>query len=291
MTLNILVVNWNSSGALAKCLASIAACQFDSYRVIIVDNCSSPDDLAGLKDLESLYVKAPFVFLRNEENRGYAGGNNSGLQYLVQHGLDGDILIVNPDVTMRPDTLQIMASAAVGDVGIVVPRVVDPQGKVLFDRIRLSGFLQRNIVDSEPSEAYSDIAQGTCMLIRRCVVDSIGLFDERFFLYWEEVDLSLRARAVGYRIVAVNKTSVIKGHNAPARIPPCLYYSVRNANLIRKLHPRQFSFAGYFLYTIRIALLCFKLIGHRQLFSEAWVSVAKGLRDGMIGQYGARKAA
>lgn len=291
MTINILVVNWNSSEALGRCLASITASQLDSYRVIIIDNASNAENLLGLAKIEDLYNDMRFVFLRNEKNRGYAGGNNIGLRYLADNNLDGDVLIVNPDVEILPDTLRVMASVAVDDVGIVVPRIVDPRGKILFDRIRLTGFRQRNVIDSETAQAPSDIAQGTCMLIRRCVVDSIGLFDERFFLYWEEVDLSLRAKASGYRIVAVNKTSVIKGHNAPARIPPCFYYSVRNANLIRKLHPGQFSLSGYLVYTLTITLLCFKLIGNKQLFCEAWVAIAEGLRDGINGRYGARRAA
>jgi len=149
--INILIVNWNSSEALASCLASIVASEFDSYRVIVIDNGSDAQNLLGLETLESLYKNEPVVFLHDKENRGYAGGNNTGLEYLRRHNLDGDILIVNPDVQLRPDTLQVMAAAAVGDVGIVVPRIVDPQGKVLWDRIRLSGFHQKNIINSEPS--------------------------------------------------------------------------------------------------------------------------------------------
>ena len=287
---NILLVNWNSSEALGRCLASIAASYFDSYRVIIIDNGSNPRNMLALAELEHLYRSSPFFFLREQQNRGYAGGNNSGLKYLAQQGWDGDILIVNPDVTIQPDTLQVMVSAAVGDVGIVMPRVVDSEGRVLFDRIKLAGFLLRSVVDSQPLQASTDIAQGSCMLIRRCLVDSIGLFDERFFLYWEEVDLSLRATAAGYRLIAVNKTSVVKAHNQLERLPTCFYYSIRNANLIRKLHPKRFSLGGYFLYTLRIAVLCLKLIGNRRLFFEAWISIAHGLRDAVIGKYGARTA-
>lgn len=291
MTINILVVNWNSSEALGPCLASIARSDFSSFRVIVVDNASEPRELQKLASIERIYEGSQFFFVRNGENRGYAGGNNDGLRYIIDHNLDGDILIVNPDVEIQSDTLSVLISAAIGDVGIVVPRIVDPAGKVLFDRIILQGYSQRPVVHSELMKVPTDIAQGSCMLIRRCVVESVGLFDERFFLYWEEVDLSLRARAAGFRLLAVNGTTVKKARNAPTRIPPCFYYSVRNANLIRKLHPFQFSFGGYILYTLTIGMLCFKLIGHARLFYEAWTSVVLGLRDGIAGRFGVRRSA
>jgi GT2 family glycosyltransferase len=291
MTINVIVVNWNSSDALGRCLASIAKSDFPSFRVIVVDNASEPSELQLLALLEKGYENSPFFFVRNRENHGYAGGNNAGLRYIIDHNLDGDILIVNPDVEIQSDTLSALTSAAVGDVGIVVPRIVDPANKVLFDRIILRGYSQRPVVHSELVKVPTDIAQGSCLLIRRCVADSVGLFDERFFLYWEEVDLSLRAKAAGFRLLAVNGTTVKKAPNAPTRIPSCFYYSVRNANLIRKLHPFHFSFGGYVLYTLRIWMLCFKFIGHARLFYEAWTSVALGLRDGITGRYGVRKSA
>lgn len=287
--INVLVVNWNSGEALARCLASIASSDFPSYRVIIVDNASAASDYPYVASLQDKYRSFPFYFVRNSENSGYAGGNNAGLRYTIDHHFDGDLLVVNPDAEVQPNTLRLMASAATGDIGIVVPRVIGPTGKVLFDRIKLTGYSQRHVVASEAGRAQTDIAQGTCLLIRRCVVDSIGLFDERFFLYWEEVDLSLRARAAGYRLVAVNETSVRKGHNSPARLPTCFYYSVRNANLIRKIHPSQFSLVGYWFYTLRVGVLCLKLIGNARLFFEALTSVAQGFMDGLAGRYGARR--
>ncbi len=288
MTLNIIIVNWNSSAALRRCLASIACSDFPSFRVIVVDNASSGEELRSLSSIENEYREFQVHFVRNTKNRGYAGGNNAGLQYLVDHKLDGELLILNPDAEVQPDTLRVMAAAVGEDVGIVTPRIVTPSGKVLFDWIRLIGYRQQHIIEPLGARVNTDVSQGTCMLIRRSLCENIGLFDERFFLYWEEVDLSLRARAAGYRLIAVNGTSVKKAENAASRIPPCLYYSIRNARLIRTLHPWHFSKRGYLLYLISIAALSFKLVGRPELLLKAVSSVWEGLRDGINGCYGAR---
>jgi len=290
-TINVIIVNWNSAAALRNCLVSIMASDYPSFRVIVVDNASSTEDILSLREILQEFHGYPLHMVQSAENRGYAGGNNTGLRFIEDNQFDGDIMIVNPDVVVERTTLRVMASAIIGDVGIVTPRITYPSGKVLLDRTRLKGYRHQYIVDAPRLPATTDVSQGTCMLIPRAVVDKIGLFDERFFLYWEEVDLSIRIKSAGYRLVSVNQTRVTKAHNATARIPPCLYYSVRNANLIRKIHPSHFSRGGYFVYLITVTALLVKLIVRPKLLMKAIMSVLCGIWDGAIGSYGARKLA
>jgi GT2 family glycosyltransferase len=290
-TINVIIVNWNSAAALKKCLASVMTSDYPSFRVIVVDNASNADDLLSLHAIQLEFQGYPFHVVKSAENRGYAVGNNTGLRFIEDNQFDGDILILNPDVVVERTTLRVLASAINGDVGIVTPRIIYPSGKVLLDRIRLKGYRHQYIVDAPRLPATTDVSQGTCMLVPRAVIEKIGLFDERFFLYWEEVDLSLRIKSAGYRLVSVNQTKVTKAHNSPARIPPCLYYSVRNANLIRKIHPSHFSRSGYFVYLVTVTALLMKLIVHPKLLMKAIGSVLCGIWDGAVGSYGARKLA
>jgi GT2 family glycosyltransferase len=290
VTINVVIVNWNCSAALRKCLTSIMASDYPSFRVLVVDNASTTEELLSLNSIREHFNEPRLYFVHNAENRGYAGGNNAGFQYIVQNGFDGDILVLNPDVEVEPNTLRVMAAAAVQDVGIVTPRVTHPCGKILFDGVRMNGYRVKYFVGQTGMQVSTDFAQGTCMLIRRDLIDQIGLFDEQFFLYWEEVDLSIRARSAGYRLVAANQTQIRKADNPLSRIPTCFYYSVRNANLIRTKHPSHFSRIGYLFYVLKIAALSAKLIGRPRLFIETLESVLHGLQDGLAGHYGRRGA-
>ena len=284
-------MNWNSAAALKKCIASIAASDYPSFRIIVVDNASRSEDLLSLSEIQRKFQDNRLHIVHNLENRGYAGGNNAGFKFIEDNKLDGDVLVINPDVEVEPITLRVLASAIAENVGIVTPRVTYPSGKVLLDRTRLKGYRHKYMVDAPRPPATTDVSQGTCMLISRAAIKRIGLFDERFFLYWEEIDLSLRFKSAGYLLISVNETNVTKAHNAPTRIPACLYYSVRNANLIRRIHPSHFSRSGYLVYLLRITSLLVKLIIRPKLFMKAVISVIYGIRDGAIGSYGARKIA
>jgi GT2 family glycosyltransferase len=291
VTINIIVVNWNDSETIKKCLPSIMASDYPSYRVIVVDNGSNAEELIALTILEEKFKGTCVYFAHNAENLGYCGGNNAGLQYIVDSGFDGDVMILNPDVEMEHNTLSVMAAAMVEGVGIVTPRVVHPSGKVLFDGIRLKGYRQEFVIGHSGMPVSTDFAQGTCMLIRRSLIDRIGLFDERFFFYWEEVDLSIRAKRAGFKLAVANQTKITKADNPIEKVPTCFYYSVRNARLIRRKHLSSFTRAGYILYVAKLAALSAKLIHRPRLCMRALASVLDGFRDGQAERYGKRGTA
>lgn len=288
LVINVIIVNWNSSTELKRCLSSVLLSQGCSTRVLIVDNGSTPDELRALDELIAGLNDDRIFVLHAEENRGYAGGNNLGYRYLVQSGLTGHVLILNPDTTVSRDTVATLGAALRENVGIVTPRVVDPHGRILYDGIRLNGYRQIHIIGAPDSFIPTDYAQGACMLLNEAMIARIGLFDERFFLYWEEVDLSLRARRAGYRLVTAPSARLSRAPNLPSRLPTALYYSVRNAQLIRRLHPQQFTWIGYCLYVLRATTWAAKLILRPPLLVRAGQAIWCGLRDGLRGHYGRR---
>ena len=238
---NILILNWNSSQSVKKCLAALKDSTDQNFRVILIDNCSLKKDILNLYFLFNKY-KSHFdiFFLKNKKNLGYAGGNNSGINYLNRFNLTGEVLILNPDIQISKNTIAEMKKFLKNNVGIVTVRTLNEDGLILFDAMKLNGFSCKKII-TDQNKVNTDFSQGSCMLISRNVISRVGLLDEKFFLYWEEVDYSLRVKNHGFTLVSITTTNVVKLDNDISRQPAAFYYSIRNAKLIKDKHKINFS--------------------------------------------------
>jgi len=182
------------------------------------------------------------------ENRGYAGNNNLGLRAAVRGGADW-VLVLNDDVELDPRCIEKMLGVGESDarIGMVGPRLyhhdeptVIQSGGGLFDaNWRASHALQNVRDDGAPAPTY-DAAwlSGCVLLVRRPLIEQVGMLDERFFLYWEEVEWCRRARRAGWRIVHVpSARSWHKGVTREYRPrPEVSYYMTRNRLLLLQLH-------------------------------------------------------
>jgi GT2 family glycosyltransferase len=270
-SLNILILNFNSAGAVRNCISSILDSDTDMYRIILINNYSTDEDLNEIKSLhDNLRDKADITLIETAKNLGYSGGNNAGIRYLTENNIPGDILIMNPDVIVSSDTISEMRKAMAADTGIVTVRTKDPDGKVLFDAIKLNGYFQRKVITSSDIIA-TDYSQ--------------GMFDERFFLYWEEVDFSLRVRKAGFKLVSVTTGSIIRNKNIDSGQPGVFYFSARNARLIRENHPDYFSRSGYLQYIVWMALISLKYISRPRMFYRIISSYFSGLSDSLRNRY------
>jgi GT2 family glycosyltransferase len=289
--INILVLNWNSSSSVKDCLDSLMLSGDSCFRVILIDNGSEKVQVDELVEYTNyLRRQCEIHLVLNESNLGYAGGNNSGYKYLIKFDIPGDILILNPDVKISYNTISEMRLAMDADVGIVSARTVNSKMVPLYDAIRLNGFFQKRLISNLPI-IESDYAQGSCMLIKRALVDKIGLFDEQFFLYWEEVDFSIRAKKNGYRIISTTRTSIVRSDNSKTRLPTMFYYSVRNSKLIREKHIDLFPAISYYLYLGYIFVLILKNCFRPSRFKKLIRSYYFGISDSNAGRYYIRSSA
>jgi GT2 family glycosyltransferase len=201
----IVLVNWNGADDTLDCLHSLGRLDYQPRHVVVVDNGSTDDSVARLQ--------APWPnldLLLSQTNLGFAGGNNLGIRYALNGGA-AYIWILNNDTTVDPSSLSELIAVAEQqpDVGIVgsiqyeagAGDVVQSWGGGNFSR------LTRN-----PSEATfpgpRDYITAASMLVRRRVFEEIGLFDERFFIYWEDADLSRRATEHGWRLAVAPRAVV-----------------------------------------------------------------------------------
>jgi hypothetical protein len=269
-TLDIVIVNWNAGMALRRCLESIGRARRDEFRlsrVCIVDNASTDASVNGIGDLD-----LPYVVQRNSANRGFAAACNQGA-----HGSVADyLLFLNPDTRLTPASLsaptRFMEEPRNRDIGICGIPLLNDGGEpgiccaafpsALFlcaESCGLHRFIGRRFESylTAPQASARRVAVdqviGAFFLVRASVFAKLGGFDDRFFMYFEEVDFSRRALAGGYTSCIVFETpayhtgSVSSGRVQDRRL---FYYLWSKLQYARK----HFSLGGQIL--VGIFTLC-----------------------------------
>jgi GT2 family glycosyltransferase len=214
--LSIVIVNWNTRAFLLDALRSIYAAPPDfAFETIVVDNASTDGSAEAVR---SDYPNA--TLFANADNTGYARGNNQGLT-----ASSGDfVLLLNPDVVLPPDGLAraVERLDTRPDVGALGVRLVNPDGtvqasvrgfptpaSVLWETIGLSRLFPRSRVFGayrmtwfeHDREAEVDQPMGTFLMLRRAAIEAVGLLDEQFPIFFNEVDWCFRARRAGWKIL------------------------------------------------------------------------------------------
>jgi GT2 family glycosyltransferase len=220
LDLTVIIVSLNTRDLLAACLRTVFASAGVTFEVYVVDN-GSRDGSADLvaRDFPAVHL------IRNDDNRGFAAANNIA----IRRATGRQVLLLNPDTEIQPDTLQRMVRFmdAHNTVGICGPKIFFPDGRfqscgyrfpTLLAEIRQSrniGKLLRSVVGpEEPAEVKdvpfeADWVDGACLMIRRNVIAQVGDLDEQYFLYAEELDWCFRVRKAGWTIYALPDISMV----------------------------------------------------------------------------------
>ena len=249
-SLSIIIVNWNSGDLLVECISSIGLAKqidFTLTEVVIVDNHSSDDSIAKVKAMTDLPFQLKMIF--NTENKGFGVACNQG----AASASCDFLLFLNPDTRLFKDSLSVplafMQRPENTDVGIVGIQLIDENNHVAKSCSRfpaLSFFLAQSLginrlaglrqltqsMAEWPHDKTQDVDQvmGAFFLIRRSAFNSLGGFDERFFVYFEEVDLSFRASQTGWRSVYLTETQAFHAGGGTSRQVKAkrLFYSLRS---------------------------------------------------------------
>lgn len=231
MRASVVVVSYNSLRYLSACLDSICAQMEPDDELIVVDN-GSTDRSAGF-----VADNYPGVRLIRGDNAGYVGGNNRGAaiargEYLV---------FLNPDTVLEPGALRALVAPLAGSSVFALatacivymdrPDVVNACGNT----IQYTGLTYCRGAN-QPREHYRrmievDAVSGAAFAIRRSLFEELGGFDERFFMYVEDTDLSLRARLAGHRCLYV-PDAVVRHDYRPSYSPHKAFYLDRNRHLM-----------------------------------------------------------
>ncbi len=229
---SIIIVNFNSWDKLKICLKSIYPTIQPNDEVIVVDNCSSANDI------EKIRTNFPWVnIIKSTTNLGYGGGNNLGVKYAK-----GEYLVfLNPDTTVEMGWLDPLISTlnSSSEIGLVTSKILlmdNPNYINTFGNdIHISGLTLCRGMGKDQSE-YKSVEEvcaisGAAFMIRKNVFIDLGGFDEEFFMYMEDADLSLRAQLAGWKCVTVPESIVYHDYKLTFG-PYKIFYQERNRYLL-----------------------------------------------------------
>lgn len=206
---SVIVVNWNGGEMFKQCLLSLSKIDYKNWELIVVDN--------GSKDGSDEYkfIRNKFKIIKNKKNLGFAAANNIGLQKSV-----GDyILFLNNDTIVPANLLKVLVARIQKDkgVGVVQPKIRFMDNPKLLDNVgsylTWTGFLTHLGFAAKDSPSFDKeriifAAKGACMLVRRDVVEKVGLFDDDFISYFEESDFCWRVWLAGFKVLYCPSVSI-----------------------------------------------------------------------------------
>jgi N-acetylglucosaminyl-diphospho-decaprenol L-rhamnosyltransferase len=215
------------SGLVKNCIKTVLESDLGfEYEIVVVDN-NSKDGVAQLLKEQFPNVK----LIESDKNLGMGGGNNIGMREA-----NGEyILILNPDIHLFPDSIKQMIEHIESnpEIGLLAPKLLNPDKTLqhtcyrwhnfwtpVFRRTALSKFsfarreLRRFLMEDWDHENTQEVdwIQGSCCLVSRKVVEEVGYFDERFFMYFEDTDLCRRIKNGGYKNIYFPSSQVIHFH-------------------------------------------------------------------------------
>jgi GT2 family glycosyltransferase len=295
----IIIVNWNGWQNTCNCLTSLESVSYPNFEILIIDN--------GSTDGSTERIKSSFPHVRIielQENLGFSGGNNQGILYALNKGADY-VLLLNNDVIVDPSFLISMVELFEqnSDIGAVNPKIYylnHAKEKVLWGAggktnlwLAASGNRGQDEVDrgqfDEPTEV--DFVTGCCMLMSREALILTGLFDQAYFIYYDDVDWSFRLQRRGlttyytphakiWHAVSAANMTIESGRGT---LKPTVHFlTARNhlwlvrrySNYAQKLT----AYPAYFLRRMVYYSAAFILLQRREKLQRLWEGFWAGLQ-------------
>ena len=227
----VILLNYCLEHDTADCIRSLLASDYPALTLVLVDN-GSPDGSG-----ERLRIAFPDVtYIQTGANLGYTGGNNAGIAWALEEGCDY-VLVLNNDTTVDPRCVSELVETArrVPDAGAVGGKILfhDAPDRIWFgggsfSRARALG-LHRHEGELDPDPREETVQQvefltGCCMLLPSRVLREVGGFERDFFMYVEDLELSLRLTGVGYRLLYQPRARIF--HRVPFQSRPIAPYQI-----------------------------------------------------------------
>ena len=298
---SIIILNWNGLEDTIECLESLKKINYPNYEVIVVDNGSEGNDAQVLEEKFGDYIH----LIKNNRNYGFAGGANIGMRYALDNSNHDYLLLLDNDTVVDPEFLTEMVKVAEADpaIGIAGAKIYyydEPDrlqfvgGRIdLWEEIisvtlvkireRITGGKEIDRGQHDSIKEVEHIAFW-CALFKRRSLESIGLFDERYFWGWEDIDYFIRAGKAGCKTVYVPKAKVWHKYRSANRIDGFLQYqSLRNRFRLMRQHGTRWQYRSFLIYLLGVHLwlaTAYYLIWLRR--PKMLLSFYKGIRDGLF---------
>lgn len=283
----VVILNWRQPEVTVACVEAVRKMDGTAVDILLIDN-GSGDDSADI--LEKTLLGITIVTI--PENLGFAGGCNVGLRYALEEGYKFTLL-VNNDAFPEVDMLSKLLAEMKDDVGLVSPKVLYHPERAY---ISFGGGRQHPLLLELRDEAAGkldgpdwevtkevDYLWGTCWLVNLAALEKVGLLDERFFMYYEDLDWSIRFKQAGYRLLWVGKARLYHqesrstgGTDSPLR----RYYLARSSVLFFRRHGHLGRPVLIFFFRLGSAV---KMVTRLLLQGKGASAAAylRGIRDGL----------
>ena len=244
--ISIILLNWNGKEDTLECLESVRSLDYAYFDTIVVDNGSNDESVKAIRK-EFPEVKV----IETGKNLGYAGGNNVGIRYALENGADY-ILILNNDTIVDYRLLNVFINATlkIQQPGILSPKIYyyNNRNKIWYAgaqqikqtaRFRHIGIGCEEIDQDCKTFLETDYASGCALFTNASVFRKIGLFDERFFLTYEETDFCYKAKSKNIKCYVVSEAKVwhkISVSFGGEKSPTFKYFLTRNRLLWAERH-------------------------------------------------------
>ncbi len=276
LQVSLIIINYNGKELIGDCLKALERQSFKDFEVIIVDNGSTDSSLCEIqKFLRESPLASRVKLVPLDENSGFAGGNNVGLNH-ANNSLY--IALLNNDAEPERDWLGNLVSAMNNEleVGICASKLI-VYGTDIIDSagVEFSAFLKSfnrgegRRASSLDTKEYVFGACGGAVLYRRKMIDEIGFFDEDFFLIHEDIDLNFRAHLHGWKVLYIPTAHCY--HKVRSSIGKmsdmAVYHTLRNSEFVKIKNIPTWFFFRYLLWFIlgAISEFLFFAVKHRYL--------------------------
>jgi GT2 family glycosyltransferase len=243
----IILLNWNGYRETIPCIEMLQTIDYKNYQIVLIDNGSRDD---SVKILKARFPQITLIEIKH--NKGFSGGANVGINYAIKDKFDY-VLLLNNDVIVKKDFLTELVNAAESNskIGVVSSMIYYLNNKKLIQSAGGYKNFKGLYPFKDPNQRTYDEGQftknffvdtliGCSMLIKRELVEKIGVLDENHFIYAEDVDFSTRAKKAGYLLCTAVKSKVWHHVSASSggreKNLTFLYYNTRNLIYFSKKH-------------------------------------------------------
>lgn len=282
-------LNWNRPADTIACLQSLSTQTAEALHLVVVDNGSTDDSIAQIR------ASFPQIdLIVNSQNKGFACGMNVGIRHALAQGAEAVFVLNNDTILAEDAVVQLMAQCRPG-VGLVAPLIyyADPDdviwsvgGKIHPWTLEVTGD-QRDVRDDGQFTAVQsrDFVPGCGMLLTRSALQNVGLFDEKFFMYYEDSDLCLRLRRAGYEILVTPHARMwhkVASSSGGSDSPNERYWMARSSMRYFSKHAHWYQIPIILFWRMGSAIrTSYRLLRRNQheAFRAYWRGLWAGFRD------------
>ncbi len=293
MQIGCVILNWNNYIDTKECINSILASKGEvKKKIVLVDNCSTDDSFERL--LRDFGRPENIFFIKNEQNRGYAGGINSGIRYILKNFNCPYIIAMNNDIII-PDFFfdNMLEIVSKNNIDIASPVFLDYRtGKVKFEGVKKLFIPLLHHIEIKGNYGKLDwwpaeVVMGASMMFSSQFLKNELWLYEPFFLYCEEDEICIRAKMKGYKVGICGKAILYdKGKMSLKRgkqkKEDAIYFTIRNRFILAKLL-KQYGYLSkseFFGFNITFTIACIVLSTSLIYNFKVSTAIIKGVRDG-----------